>query len=473
MEEKRPSIEEALIKFGETKPTPREFALFCGFNENEAKMLEIFWDPAFINGWYYLSDDVILSNLTDDSSRSAISDFYRRVLCTKEFDENVDYQLVGKTHPVVVKCMNSNSANLRNKGRGSGRKKYYIVTGRTYKRLIIRATTQKGIEARDYYLKVEELADQMRKYIILMHEHLSAKMKEELAEKHVQLLRQEEELKLVTTRLEEQKMVSRQLGTFIATTTKREANERIYIATNDWYAAQGFYKVGGSESQALLKCRRSSYNTARHPDDPMYYVYIIGVHNYKDVEKRLSYLLSGYLVESSKELYAMRFESLVEFVNAAAHAQESLNKMLDDYNTNRLQQDIIAPRIIPPPIELAPPPKKGRGRVRVQLQLPAPTVDQLIASGAPSIDDIVRVDVSTATDEQCTILATQFLQKVIPDFSLDKDIQINWPEQVTPAIREAANKNKCKPRIKEWQKLINKVIRGTAVKLQLRKGKRG
>ena len=44
-----------------------------------------------------------------------------------------------------------------------------MVTGRTLKKMLLRANTSKSEDLHEYYLKVEELAMLMHKYITTMH----------------------------------------------------------------------------------------------------------------------------------------------------------------------------------------------------------------------------------------------------------------------------------------------------------------
>jgi hypothetical protein len=60
-------IKNSLVKFKNTEVTPIELAQFIGFSKDELKMLDIFWNPTFNKGWIYLSDEIILDNLTNET----------------------------------------------------------------------------------------------------------------------------------------------------------------------------------------------------------------------------------------------------------------------------------------------------------------------------------------------------------------------------------------------------------------------
>jgi phage anti-repressor protein len=158
-------IEEAL-KISNDKPiTEYEFAKIAGFNDTEIKMIKMFWNPVFNQSWIYLSDEMILEYLTNENKESAIANFYRRILLPN-YQEEIDYQEVSSNND-LVKSYLSNLAN-ENKVKPSNRKKYYIVSGEAYKCMLMASKCKKGKEIRMYYIKVENLARQMKDYIMAL-----------------------------------------------------------------------------------------------------------------------------------------------------------------------------------------------------------------------------------------------------------------------------------------------------------------
>jgi phage anti-repressor protein len=144
--------------------TEFEFAKLMGFNQNEIKMLELYWNPVFNKSWIYLSDDLILENLTDEKNETSIRNFYNRILLKGDYIENIDYKEV-KANDNIIKSHRSilNDENLNLKP--GNRKKFYIVTGECYKCLLLSSRAKKGKEMRLYYIKVETLANYMKDYM--------------------------------------------------------------------------------------------------------------------------------------------------------------------------------------------------------------------------------------------------------------------------------------------------------------------
>ena len=86
-------IEKALQLTDKEPLNETQLAKIAGFNDNEIQMLEMFWNPVFNQSWIYLSDELILGYLTNDTKETAIANFYRRILLPT-YTEGIDYQEV-------------------------------------------------------------------------------------------------------------------------------------------------------------------------------------------------------------------------------------------------------------------------------------------------------------------------------------------------------------------------------------------
>jgi phage anti-repressor protein len=127
-------------------------------------MLKLYWDPIFNDSWIYLSDELILGNLTNDNSRNAITDFYRRILIPTYQQDN-DYIEISSTH-ILVKEYSAIRLSKKSNYKPAHNKKYYITTGEAYKCMLMASRSKTGQETRMYYLKVEKLARSMKDYIM-------------------------------------------------------------------------------------------------------------------------------------------------------------------------------------------------------------------------------------------------------------------------------------------------------------------
>ena len=145
------------------KLTETDLARLSGFNDDEINMLTLYWQPCFNNSWIYLSDELILENLTNETKKQAITNFYERILIPT-YEEVIDYQQVLADNE-LVKFHYSLKSNEELKAKPGNRKKYYIVTGEAYKCMLMASRAKKGKETRKYYIKVEKLAMAMKDYM--------------------------------------------------------------------------------------------------------------------------------------------------------------------------------------------------------------------------------------------------------------------------------------------------------------------
>ena len=132
------SIQDALIKFEYKEPTIDIIAKYNGFTDTELDMLKIFWSDNFNEHWIYLSDEMILNYMTNETGRMSLTNFYKQVLFT-DFTIDVNYKEIKKDDDLIKKYdevfSSLNLINQKNKVT-SNRKKYYAVTGETYKELL-------------------------------------------------------------------------------------------------------------------------------------------------------------------------------------------------------------------------------------------------------------------------------------------------------------------------------------------------
>ena len=144
--------------------------------------------------------------------------------------------------------------NIIKNNRGGNNKKYYKITGRTLKKMLMKCGTKKGDEICDYYLKVEQLAIFMKEYIIALHSFIlqnelnnqkliidntknelnNQKLLKEKA--HKQLI--EKELMIAT---QQQKLIEKDnrselLKSFVDHIQTKEENSYFYIITSKQYA---------------------------------------------------------------------------------------------------------------------------------------------------------------------------------------------------------------------------------------------
>jgi len=145
-----------------------ELVKLAELNDEEQKWVPIFWDPAYHHTMIYLSNELILNWLGYSSKDNAVADFKHKILRTR-YTKNIDYFEVGYDHTIVVKyketllskkaeqtdCIDVDLCNQ------SYNKHYYIISGSTFKDMLMNARTERSRKIRIYYLKTEALANIM------------------------------------------------------------------------------------------------------------------------------------------------------------------------------------------------------------------------------------------------------------------------------------------------------------------------
>ena len=119
--------------------TEIDLARLSGFNDDEINMLTLYWQPCFNNSWIYLSDNLILENLTNETGKDAIRNFYNQIMIPT-YEEGIDYQQVSADNE-LVKFSLSNSSNPKK----AHNKKYYLVTKKAYNNMIDRRKYSKPV----------------------------------------------------------------------------------------------------------------------------------------------------------------------------------------------------------------------------------------------------------------------------------------------------------------------------------------
>jgi hypothetical protein len=183
------SINTALVKFNYQEVTTQQLAEHLLFTSDEQKLLKLFWEPTFNQGWIYLSPDFI----TQDMGYKKVSDFYNDIL-RPHYIEGIDYIEIKKDNDLVEiyeeykRTFTAVITAVKTKGkRGGGLKKYYKITGKTLKKMLMKCGTKKGDQICEYYLKIEQLAIFMKDYITALHERILQQQMSQLAEEKKRL----------------------------------------------------------------------------------------------------------------------------------------------------------------------------------------------------------------------------------------------------------------------------------------------
>jgi hypothetical protein len=335
------SITDALVKYEYAEATMDQLAEHLGFTESDMSRLKLIWDAAYNDGYIYLSDEIILTQLTKERAKNAITNFLeRKLIGCDDYKLDLDYIKIDKNHDLVKMYDNVCSSNLRSKqsNRGGSNKQYYAVTGETYEDLIMKANTQGGKEARKLYRRVIKLAKFMRDYIMALRNYIVTKQLEESK-------KQLEESRIVNTNMK-----------CIIDNTKPVEKGTFYIATSTIYASQNIFKPGHIDKTDIkaLKQRLCQYNTGKTGNDKFYFCFIKEVCYSKSIDVRVKNILKQYKCtgEDKKEMVIYPYNLLERIID------NTIKNNTDDYdfltNIEATEYDAHLKRTptVPPPISL-------------------------------------------------------------------------------------------------------------------------
>jgi hypothetical protein len=332
-------IENALTKFGYKEPTMSELAKFIGFNDDELTKLQLLWLPVYSNGWIYLSDEIILGQLTKETGKDAIVNFIKRLLIgCDDYIENVHYKIIKKDDDLVTAYSNFYSLNSTIR-KTSNRKKYYTITGDTYEDLLMKSKTTNGRSSRLLYRKVVKLAGIMKDYISGMQLY--------------QLNKQKILLDETTTKVENMRIINERVQNHINNTKSLDKTSTFYIATSKRYAEQNIFKPGCIDTigEKALKSRLAQYNTGKTGDDIFYFCHIEEVYAAKELDYKLKKLLQQLKFNRKKEMVVVHYSSLIKIVKHVSDNHTEDYEYFNDFISSgeyKLTLDLTP--IVPPPV---------------------------------------------------------------------------------------------------------------------------
>jgi hypothetical protein len=325
-------IENALTKFEYKEPTMSELATFIGFNADELTKLQLLWLPVYSNGWIYLSDEIILGQLTNDTGSTAIPNFIKRMLIgCNDYEENTHYKIIKKDDDLVTTYSNLTITNMLDR-KTSNRKKYYAVTGDTYEDLLMKSNTINGRSSRLLYRKVVKLAGIMKDYI-------SAMLKYQLDE--------------TTAKVENMRIINERVQTHINNTKSLDKTSTFYIATSKRYAEQNIFKPGCIDTigEKALKSRLAQYNTGKTGDDIFYFCHIEEVYAAKELDYKLKKLLQQLKFNRKKEMVVVHYNALIKIVqHVSANHTEDYEYFNDFISSGEYKLSLDLTPVVPPPL---------------------------------------------------------------------------------------------------------------------------
>ena len=395
------SLDELLDKLLRKHTSPSlsnlQLAGYLGFTAYEKEMLKLFWSPAFNRSFIYLSDELILDNLTNQRNHNAVNRFLEKVEHFKEYKKGFDYLELNKDSELVTAyfriygskkfiaidedgsskdacsasgilsdqalpdtlCVSGKNVALMSK------KYFYAVSGETFKSLLMEARTPQGKITRSYYIKVEIMAQLMTKYIDYIKEKaMKEEHRKELEEANRKLLeshaerdaafaerdkaeeakrRQEEQAAQLKAQLKRDSHVESISASFVKKATKVLHDEGfIYVGSNPEDYKNYCTKYGKSEDDDV---REQQYHTGYSDVTSLKFLATWIVPRHSLFENIVRDLLSPWKLEEAtkKEMLELPASTLKRLISRLAELYKSmLSVVIEETSIDRLQEDISA-----------------------------------------------------------------------------------------------------------------------------------
>ena len=476
------SARDVIAKFGNAVPTPQELAIMCGFGEQRVARLDRMWNIAFNNGWILVTKEMISDEFGMACGRNWLTHFHDNILA-KQYENGVDYEEVCHDDERVENYENNCSPKMVSNRRGGHNRKYYVITGRVYKRLLMKAATKAGSDQCDYYCDVEVLGIFYQQVAALLYQILAEAAQRESQEKEVrinqQLLMLEDNSNRIGTmakELEESKEAVANLQRQVITAKTIMSDQYIYIGTCRALAERNIFKVGGVSSYDDLKQRLASYQTPHSADDPFVFIYTAAVSDFQHVEKRIVQAIGEYRQnpKTNKEMYTLPYEYLLKRVDSIVRGFAAENAEFNSDAELLVKGLTQKPSYVPIAAPWPDPPQGYQQRpqrkfvCRQPAQIAAEDIQQDINQDAKQaapddpIKTIINTGINNLTDEQKQELVRQLLNRVAPN--VDPNTPATLPSKILKEAltRAAADK---KFRVRQWKDVVKPIISKTNIKL--------
>jgi phage anti-repressor protein len=316
----------------ETKLNGIDMAKAYGFSDKLLPYFEEFWDMLgedtkgtdnYNNAWFLLMPNRVKGILTKETSKIFMRNFHDQIL-KKMYIEHQEYKEATREEiNAYERCLKISTTN-----KVANNAKIYWVTGRTYKKLLMKSKTSKGMEIADYFIEIEDFAKKIASMITHITRKQAREREHQLLEAKEQAERSlEEERKANITLTAEQSFLS----TMLQNIREFELDEFIYVLTTQDMKRQSLFKVGRTHN---LQARLSFYRTAHPTNTEIGYVYTTSTNRAQLIENIFRHINKDFrdrkiefktqLTDSMKEIYKLpgrhivnQLESIVQGINKA------------------------------------------------------------------------------------------------------------------------------------------------------------
>jgi len=236
-------------------------------------------------------------------------------------------------------------------------KKHYVITGETFKQIMMTVRTAEGVNVREYYLCIEKLAIALTKIIskfvkITAEEQTNAAKSEAMLSK-AQLITVTSEMEKMTFEVKKANEKTDKYKEHITKYQSVQKNQALYVATTSTLAKNKIYKYGGIDSIGGINRRLNSYNTGHSKTDPFYFVKIEKCRDYRSVEQSIKKYLFNFheTTNLQKEMLHIEYSCLDEFTDLVLSSNDKIEEFLEKNAKNYISMTIELPPTAHKPID--------------------------------------------------------------------------------------------------------------------------
>jgi hypothetical protein len=271
---------------------------------------------------------------------------------------------------------------------GKNNTKHLLLPPRTLKTAMMRLSTSKGDQVRQYYISLEEL---FKIYVKYQSEHEKRRTRKELESAQKQLSEKDQQIVIAQNQLAAKTTYINNIKSLIENTRPFSFKEYVYIATTDFYSTRNQFKLGKATN---LKSRLSTYNTGRPEGDRYYYTYIWPTADSALLEKKITTHLRQWQDAKDREMYVINYDWLYLFTRQVCEHDrveiEMINELVANYEAivGREPPKVAAVNALngveitklPSGLDPLPLPAPENNTTPAQVETPAEQVQFLIAS---------------------------------------------------------------------------------------------
>ncbi len=293
------------------------------FSRDDIKQLTVYGPAAFNKSRLYLSEELVEVHMGYKKGKSAMSDFIKKhILNSTKFEQDVDYWIVTADDELVTSYYHSdyNRNGITNPNHGN-RKQFIVITGKTFKHLIMNADTDKGDDMRDYYVRLEEMVSEWREYCENENEERIQQLEDDNKKMLTEKQRMQRSDRAATALTNIMKMKC----------TKTIKDELFYLMTTIDYGSDGIrvFKIG--KTIRAPNRRPSGLNTASaFKEDDFVVIFQIYTHDATALENRMFQILKPLRVKDKREFVFGSSRLLKNVIQYVADNLDEDNEYFND-----------------------------------------------------------------------------------------------------------------------------------------------